>query len=161
MSFCKIAVLKHFEIFTREHRCRGLFFNKAASFRPAPLFKRVSNTFVSSEFCKNFRNNFFMKLLTRTAKLERFCAFLSKLCSNQPICCQLSYKRLFIWRWAGPVRWAGSPRWDSFYPTFKWNLLSQLKQKVCYVTGKRLFDQPVFTIKWRKAIMQNECSYII
>ena len=23
-----------------------------------------------------------------------------------------SIKRLFIWRWAGPVRWAGSPRWD-------------------------------------------------
>ena len=123
MSFCKIAVLKHFEILTREQRCRGLFFNKAASFRPAPLFKRVSNTFVFSEFCKNFRNNFFMKLLTRTAKLERFCAFLSKLCSNQPICCQLSYKRLFIWRWAGPVRWAGSPKWD----------LTFLKGCVCYI----------------------------
>ena len=78
MSFCKIAVLKHFEIFTREHRCRGLFFNKAASFRPTPLFKRVSNTFVFSEFCKIFRNNFFMELLTRTAIVERFCAFLSK-----------------------------------------------------------------------------------
>ena len=35
---------------------------------------------------------------------------------------------------------------DNFYPTFTWNLLSQFNQKVCYVAGKRLFDQVVFTI---------------
>ena len=70
-------------------------------------------------------------------------------------------KGLFIWRWAGPVKQAGSPRWDDFYPTFTWNLLSQFNQKVCYITGKRLFDQVFFTIRWRKAIMQNKCSYII
>ena len=50
---------------------------------------------------------------------------------------------------------------DDFYPTFTWNLLSQFNQKVCYVAGKRLFDQVFFTIGWRKAIMQNKCSYII
>ena len=70
-------------------------------------------------------------------------------------------KGLFIWRWAGPVRRAGWPRWDDFYPTFIWNLLSQFNQKVCFVAGKRLFDQVVFTVMWRKAIMRNRCSYII
>ena len=38
--------------------------------------------------------------------------------------------------------------------------LSSIK-KFCYVAGKRLFDQVVFTIKWRKSIMQNKYSYII
>ena len=57
-------------------------------------------------------------------------------------------KGLFTWRWAGPVKRAGSPRSDDFYPTFTWNLLSQL-------------SQVFFTIKWRKDIMQNKCSYII
>ena len=38
---------------------------------------------------------------------------------------------------------------------------SQFNQNVCYVAGKRLFNLVVFTIKWRKAIMQNKCSYII
>ena len=55
-------------------------------------------------------------------------------------------KGLFIWRRPGPVRRAGSPRWDDFCPTFIWNLLSQFNQKVCYVAGKRLFDEVVFTI---------------
>ena len=53
---------------------------------------------------------------------------------------------MFIRRQAGRVRWARSPRWDCFYRTFIWNLLSQFKQKVCYVDGKKLFDQVVFTI---------------
>ena len=43
------------------------------------------------------------------------------------------------------VRRASSPRLDDFYPTFTWNILTQLNQKV-YVAGKRLFDQVVFTI---------------
>ena len=68
---------------------------------------------------------------------------------------------LFIWKWAGPVKRAGLPRWGDFYPRFTWNLLSQFNQKVCYVTGKWLFDQVFFAIRWRKAIMQNQCSYII
>ena len=55
-------------------------------------------------------------------------------------------KGLFIWRWIGPVRRASSPRWDDFYPMFIWSLLSQFNQKVCYVAGKRLFGQVVFTI---------------
>ena len=38
------------------------------------------------------------------------------------------------------------PRWDHFYPTLRWNLLSQFNQKVCYVAGKRLFDQVGFAI---------------
>ena len=62
---------------------------------------------------------------------------------------------LFIFRWVGPVKRAGSPRWDDFYPTFTWNLLSQLNQKVCYVAGKKLFDQVVFTIRWRKATWKH------
>ena len=33
-----------------------------------------------------------------------------------------------------------------FFPTFIWNLQSQFNQEVCYVAGKRLFDQVVFTI---------------
>ena len=37
-------------------------------------------------------------------------------------------------------------RRDDFYPTFILILLSQFNQKVSYVTGKWLFDQPVFTI---------------
>ena len=35
---------------------------------------------------------------------------------------------------------------EMFYPTFISNLVSQFNQKVCYVAGKRLFDQVVFTI---------------
>ena len=46
-----------------------------------------------------------------------------------------------------PVRRVSSPRRDDFYPTFIWNFLSQFNQKVCYVAGKRLFDQVVFKIK--------------
>ena len=57
-----------------------------------------------------------------------------------------SFKGLFILKRAGPVRRAISPRWDDFYPTFLWNLLSLFNEKVCYVAGKRLFDQVVFTI---------------
>ena len=64
-------------------------------------------------------------------------------------------------------RWAGSPSWDGFYPTFICNLLSQFNQKVCYVAGKRLFDQVFFTINSgvnyaivNYTIMQNKCSYI-
>ena len=55
-------------------------------------------------------------------------------------------KGLFIWRWTGPVRQASSTRWDHIYPTFIWNLLPQFKQKVCYIAGKKLFDQVVFII---------------
>ena len=33
-----------------------------------------------------------------------------------------------------------------FFPTFMWNLQSQFNQEVCYVAGKRLFDEVVFTI---------------
>ena len=51
---------------------------------------------------------------------------------------------LFIWRWAALFRWASLPRWDDFYPTFILTLLWQFNQRVCYVTGKRLFDQVVF-----------------
>ena len=54
----------------------------------------------------------------------------------------------FIWRCVGLVRRASSPRWDDFYPTFIWNLLSQFKK--CF-----------YNKQWRKAIMQNKCSYII
>ena len=70
-------------------------------------------------------------------------------------------KGLFIWRWTGPVKRTGLLRWDDIYPTFTWDLLSQFNQKVCYVAGKTLFDQIFFTTRWRKAIMQNKCSYII
>ena len=45
-----------------------------------------------------------------------------------------------------PVRRVSSPRRDDFYSTFIWNFLPQFNQKVCYVAGKRLFDQVVFTI---------------
>ena len=51
-----------------------------------------------------------------------------------------------MWKRAGPVRRASLPRRDDSYPMFIWNLLSQPNQKVCYVAGKRLFDQVVFTI---------------
>ena len=66
-------------------------------------------------------------------------------------------KELFIWR----CNQAGLSGWDDTYPTLTGALLSQFNQKVCYVAGKRFFDQVFFTIRWRKAIMQNKCSYII
>ena len=81
-------------------------------------------------------------------------------------------KWLFIWRWAGPVWRASSPRWDDFYPKFMWNLLSQFNQKF-YVAGsisvqskilccwkKTVSSSSFYNTQWRKAIMQNKCSYI-
>ena len=47
-------------------------------------------------------------------------------------------------RWTCPARWAGSPMWDDLYPTFIWNLLTHLNQKVCYVAGKRSFWSRIF-----------------
>ena len=65
----------------------------------------------SREYCEIFKNTYFEEHLRTAASIviNKFSIYFTK--------------RLFIWRWAAPVRRAGSPRWDDFYPTFKWNLL--------------------------------------
>ena len=53
----KKGVLKNFEKFIRKHLYQSLFFNKKETL--AQVF--------SCEFCKNFKNTFFIKLLRTTA----------------------------------------------------------------------------------------------
>ena len=55
-----------------------------------------------------------------------------------------------------PVCRASLPRWDNFYPTFIWNLLSLLCP-----WKKIVWSSSFYNKQWRKAIMQNKCSYII
>ena len=110
----------------------------------------------SREISQIFKNTFFTEHLwwlllggacegTSLVKILHSCHF-DIFWINYRCFRKMPIKRLFIWKWAGPVRRAGSPRWDNFYLTFIWNLLSQFNQKVCSVAGKRLFDQVVFTI---------------
>ena len=50
-------------IFIGKHLCWGLFLIKLQAFRPVTFLKRDSNTGVSCEYCKIFKNSFFMEHL--------------------------------------------------------------------------------------------------
>ena len=51
--------LKNFTNFTGKHLCWTLFLIKLQPFRPTTLLKRDSNTGVSCEICKDFKNTYF------------------------------------------------------------------------------------------------------
>ena len=61
--FFKIGVLKNFTIFTGKQLCWSLFLVKLQGWRPMTLLKRDSNTDVFSEYCKIFKNSFFIEHL--------------------------------------------------------------------------------------------------
>ena len=59
----KKVVFRNFTKFTRKHLCQSLFFNKAASLRPATLFKKRLAQVFSCEFCEIFKNTIFTAAL--------------------------------------------------------------------------------------------------
>ena len=67
--FCKKRVLRNFTKFTGKHPCQSLFFNSAAGFRPATLFKKRLAQVLSCEFCEISKKTFFTEHLGTTASL--------------------------------------------------------------------------------------------
>ena len=55
--FCEKVVLKNFAKFTRKHLCQSLFF------WPATLLKKTMAQVLWCEFCKSFKNTFFIEHL--------------------------------------------------------------------------------------------------
>ena len=69
--FCKKGVLKNFAKFTGKHLCQSFFFNKVTNLRPATILKKETLTQVSCcEFCKNFKNTFFIRIPLLTASVN-------------------------------------------------------------------------------------------
>ena len=58
---CKKGVLKYFAKFTGKHLCQSLFFNKVVGLRPATLLRKTLAQMFSCEFCKVFKNTFFLQ----------------------------------------------------------------------------------------------------
>ena len=72
----------------------------------------------------------------------------------------LDSKELFRWRWAGPVRQASSPKWFLSHVHMESSSISVQSKSLC-CCEKIVWSSSFYNKQWRKAIIQNKCSYII
>ena len=67
--FFEISVLNYFAIFTRKRLCRNYFLIELQACRSEILLKRDSSTDVFLEYCKIFRNTYFLEHLQTVASV--------------------------------------------------------------------------------------------
>ena len=61
--FFKTGVLKNFAMFTRKHLCWSLFLKKLQDWRPTFSLKKICKILQDFEYCKIFKNSFFIEHL--------------------------------------------------------------------------------------------------